>query len=211
MKRQWEGQPQKPIAILDLLYNKPMRTTSHFVGALVSSEQFVDLFVKLQGYFKDHKLDDVVELQGILSLHITLYYLGDHLDVNEKNRLIDDAVRLSPSPSAIPTLEVGYFGKPAKPRVCYVGCPPNAKLSEINQFFTTKYDHANITENQLEFVPHISLFRISDPNIYEPHRIAVDKLISDALQTIEYGNLIEGTYLFQVNSLFHPEIQVAIR
>jgi 2'-5' RNA ligase len=144
-------------------------------------------------------------------LHITLYYLNERLSENEKAQILIDTASLTLRRNAIPELASGYFGEPGKARVCYLGCPSNDKLEEINQFFAAKYDYSQIPENQLKFVPHISLFRISDPDAYEPHKDAVDALMNKELTAISCDSLVQGVYLFRVNSLFHPEIQIPIR
>lgn len=111
---------------------------------------------------------------------------------------------------SISGLKGSYFGEPGKERVCYIGCAENERFKETNQFFAKKYGYSEIPENQLAFVPHISLFRIHNPDAYAPHKAEVDVLISKAIQTMGQDFLLQGVHLYQVSSLFHPEIQIAI-
>jgi 2'-5' RNA ligase len=188
-----------------------MQTTSHFIGISLDSSKFTDLFVDLQKYFRSHDLEGAIEFQNILSLHITLYYLESSLAENEKVQLSQDASEISSDGAlSISGLKGSYFGEPGKERVCYIGCAENEKFKEINQFFAKKYRYSQIPENQLAFVPHISLFRIHNPDAYAPHKLAVDALISKATQAIDHDSLIKGVRLFQVSSLFHPEVQIPI-
>ena len=188
-----------------------MQTTSHFIGISLDSSKFTDLFVDLQKYFRSHDLDGATELQNILSLHVTLYYLESSLAENEKVQLLQDASEISSDGAlSIYGLKGSYFGEPGKERVCYIGCAENEKFKEINQFFAKKYGYSQIPENQLAFVPHISLFRINNPDTYAPHKAEVDALISKAVRTIDQDYLLQGVHLYQVSSLFYPEVQIPI-
>jgi 2'-5' RNA ligase len=189
-----------------------MRVTSHFIGVHLSSNRFADLFVDLQRYFRSHGLEDAVEFQNILSLHITLHYLGASITDSEKARILEDIASLSSDRTpTLSGLTSGYFGDLGSERVCYLGCKQNDELEGINRFFAEKYNYSGIPENQLKFVPHISLFRINDPDLYAPHRAKVDVLINSSMRAIDYGSLADGIRLFQVSSLFHPEIQIPVR
>jgi 2'-5' RNA ligase len=175
------------------------------------SSKFTDLFVDLQKYFRGHDLEGAIELQNILSLHITLYYLERSLAEDEKTQLLQDASDMSLDVAmSISGLKGSYFGESGKERVCYLGCAGNEKFKEMNQFFTEKYRYSQISENQLAFVPHISLFRIHKPETYALHKAEIDTLISKAVQAIDHDSLIKGVRLFQVSSLFHPEVQIVI-
>jgi 2'-5' RNA ligase len=165
----------------------------------------------LQKYFKEHDLEKAVEFQNILSLHITLYYLDKEIDAANKEQLVADIASLAESKDfTLSGLKVRYFGEPGKERVCYIGCADNSTLTETNAFFAEKYSLNQIPENQLSFVPHISLFRISDPDSFTPHRTAVDEIINRNIQSIDTSSLVTGPHLFQVSSLFRPEVQIAL-
>jgi 2'-5' RNA ligase len=188
-----------------------MQTTSHFIGIALDSSHFTDLFVDLQKYFRSQDLEGAIEFQNILSLHITLYYLEASIEEEEKAQILKDISDMSSGKAlSISGLRGSYFGEPGKERVCYLSCAPNKKFEELNQLFAKKYDRSQIPENQLTFVPHVSLFRINNPDAYAPHKEEVDKLISKTIQTIGQDSFSQGVYLFRVSSLFHPEIQIAI-
>lgn len=189
-----------------------MQTTSHFVGLKLDSSKFVDLFIRLQKYINEHELQDSIVLQNILSLHITLYYLDSHLDEYERLRLLQDIAKISSNGLPdISKLKIDYFGEPDKERVCYLGCESNDTLTTINEYFTKQYQYSQIPENKLAFVPHVSLFRIQDSTAYSPHKIEVDKLINKTIIALGYSSLVEGLHLFQVNSIYRPEIQIPVQ
>jgi 2'-5' RNA ligase len=189
-----------------------MQTTSHFIGVSLDSKYFVNTFIALQRYFKEHDLEKAVEFQNVLSLHITLYYLDKELTGSEKEQLQADIASLRTSKEFVLTgLKASYFGEPGKERVCYVGCAENEVLRDINKYFAEKYKFDQIPENQLSFVSHISLFRITDSGAFASHRAAVDEIINATIESIETDELVTGLHLFQVSSLFHPEIQIALQ
>ena len=107
-------------------------------------------------------------------------------------------------------LKTCYFGEPGKERVCYVGCAKNEVLRDTNKYFAEKYKFDQIPENQLSFVSHISLFRITNSDAFASHRTAVDEIINANIESIETDELVTELHLFRVSSLFHPEIQISI-
>jgi 2'-5' RNA ligase len=173
-----------------------MHTTSHFIGVSLHSSLFADLFVELQGYFRSHDLEGAIEFQNILSLHITLYYLESSIETKEKARILKDISDISATDTlSISDLKTSYFGEPGKERVCYLGCVRNEEFEELNQLFAQKYSCAQIPENQL---------------VFAPHKQKIDTIISKAVQIVDLEHAITGLQLFRVNSVFRPEIQVAI-
>ena len=65
-----------------------MKITSHFIGIKINSRAFVDLFVKLQQYLRDNNAEQVIELQDIHSLHVTLYYLQKEILLSPNNIVV---------------------------------------------------------------------------------------------------------------------------
>ena len=189
-----------------------MQITSYFIGVKLDSAQFVDLFIALQRYFQSHNIDQSVVLQNILSMHITMYYLDAGLGMDEETQLIDDASRLSIKyrDLSITELKVGHFGAKDDYRVCYLNCLPGGIFSEINQYLTGTYGHDHIPENQFEFVPHISLFRIVDVAIYQEHKDAIESLIGNHIKDIDVSTLAKDIRLYKVCSLYRPEIQIEL-
>lgn len=99
-----------------------MQTTSHFIGLSLGSRYFVDTFIELQKYFKEHGLEKAVEFQNVLSLHITLYYLDNEITASDKEQIVADITSLSESKDfKLDGLKASYFGEPGKERVCYNG------------------------------------------------------------------------------------------
>lgn len=193
------------------LYNACMHATSHFIGISLDSSLFADLFVDLQTYFSGHGMESTVEFQNPLSPHVTLYYLEDSIEPGQKSQILEDISDASATNRlTISDLKANYFGEPGQERVCYLGCARDTKLEELHQFFVQKYNRPQIPENQLTFVPHISLFRIRDPEAYALHKEKIDAIIHTGAQIIDTKHAITGLRLFRVNSLFHPEIQIAI-
>jgi 2'-5' RNA ligase len=180
-----------------------------FIGLSLDSARFADLFIDLHTHFKDHSLEDAIVFQNPLSLHITLYYLESLTNDAEKAQIVQEALDMSSDGTLkVAQLHLAYFGESGSERVCYLGIQRNTACKKIHEFFAEKYNYTEGSENQLAFVPHISLFRINDPEAYAPHKEAVDRLIHSAIEAIECKDLAKSVHLYQVNSSFQPEIQI---
>lgn len=186
-----------------------MIITSHFIGIKINSRIFVDFFVKLQQYLKDHKAEQAIELQNIHSLHITLYYLQDEIPVQERSDIKKTISALTKShKDLIITIgNIAYFKKAGTDWLGYVECFQAQELTLLNNRLAKKYQKYQILENQYMYIPHISLFRVKNHKLFVLHKEGIDKIIKRQLDKINKVNLFEGFYLFEVNSKFHPEIQ----
>ncbi|MEK7570843.1 MAG: hypothetical protein AAB553_01085 [Patescibacteria group bacterium] len=189
-----------------------MQITSYFIGIVLENAPFVTLFVRLQQYIKKHKLEDAVLLQNILSLHISLYYFDATLTEDQKKAVKEDAEHLSLMHE---TLEVSpikgsYFNKGTNNTLCYITCSQTEVLEKLHSFFTKKYLSPNVPENQYAYIPHLSLFTILDSDKYAQHKKAVDQIIIEEIELLKKYSLVKDIQLFQVNSLFSPEIQIPV-
>lgn len=189
-----------------------MQITSYFVGLVIESAPFVSLFVQLQQYIKKHKLENAVVIQNILSLHISLYYFDTTLTEEQKNFIKEDAEHLSSVHKlrTISPTQVSYFNNGSKDTLCYLSCSPTEILEEMHSFFAKKYLYTNVPENKYSYIPHLSLFTILDSATYAPHKKDVDHIITEELTSIKEHAIVKDIQLFQVNSLFSPEIQIPI-
>lgn len=57
-----------------------MNLTSHFLGITLENKIFNELFSSLKEYLAENNIKNIIELQNLSSLHITLYYFGKKLD-----------------------------------------------------------------------------------------------------------------------------------
>ncbi len=187
-----------------------MEITSHFISIKINTSPFVDLFVNLQRYLDINDLISSIALRDIHSLHITLYYLPkeispEELDAIQKN--ISDLTSTYKNFS-ITSGDITFFTKNNLDSLCYITCPQADKLKEINSQLATQYKKNEIIDNQYNYIPHMLLFKILDQNLFIKHKDTINNIIKQDLQKISNANLFQGFFLFEVNSNFHPEIQL---
>lgn len=190
-----------------------MNITSHFIGLSFYCTQFVDLFVHLQKYFDTNGLENAIEFQNILSLHITLYYLGNTVTRENESAIAKEVSIISSKYKDITILPLksSYFTNNTKNLLCYLSCSQKETLEEINRFFAGKYNFVKASENQYPYIPHITLFKILNSDVYTLHKAKIDEIINHETSLIDSEHLIKGIHLFQVNSNFHPEIQLLVK
>lgn len=177
-----------------------MKVTSYFIGLEVRSQVLADLFVDLYEYFDECGCLDIVEFQNPLSVHITLYYLDKLID----EKLVQDGLRDVEGKFELD--ELGDFDG----QIFYLtGAGLDGLKTEFERY---KVLFSNeVLENGLEFVPHVTLFRVLDKKSFEGVRKGVVLLVKDFLGHLGARNASEGRVsLYKVNSSFRPELQVKI-
>jgi len=187
-----------------------MIATSYFVGLLLDNTKFENLFLNLNKYININNIQDTVLLQNKSSLHITLYYFKEDLDENEKNNIKADIKNINENLSSIKICLINYFFIKNKKILCYLECSNKEKLKAINNYFSKKYMHSDVPENSYSFVPHVSLFKIKNNEIFEQHQQNIEQIITKELRLINNSRLFESINLFMVNSQTEPEIQIPI-
>lgn len=189
-----------------------MKITSHFIGIKINSRAFVDLFVQLQQYFKDNDVEQGIELQNIHSLHVSLYYLQKEISPKEQNNIKNTITTLAKSHKnfVLTSNCVAYFKKAETDYLGYIECSQVQELTVLNSQFAKKYKKGQILENQYAYIPHISLFRVMNHKLFISHKKSINNIIEQQLNNINNENLFQGFYLFEVNSKFHPEIQLTV-
>jgi 2'-5' RNA ligase len=189
-----------------------MQISSYFVGVLLDSSQFVDLFVKLQRYIEKRNLQNCLQLHNILSLHISIYYFEEKLDKKTLAVIMKDLSGISSQyrQLKISVSEIKYFENNLGKRLCYLDCSPKYELKNINKYFAVRYKRNKILANQFSYIPHVSLFNILDPKKYNNYRKQIDQIIKEELKLINQANIFKSFNIFKVNSFFHPEIQIPL-
>lgn len=177
-----------------------MKTTSHFIGIQLKASYLADLFVELYDYF-NHK-NGIIEFQNPNSFHITIYYLPSSIDYKK-------FVKLDSINTKITLNDIGYFGPKGKEIICYL---TNNNLDFLEEEFN-KYKELfpnDVSENDLDFVAHATLFRIKDSARYNIHKSEVDEIINKHLLKISSTDLYEDILLYKVNSNYRPELQLPV-
>lgn len=186
-----------------------MKPTSHFLGICLKSKIYEKFFIELQEYFKKNKIADAIEMQNILSLHITLYYFGPNIK-SIKTDLTKSLSLLRKNRLVIHPTTQSYFSQNGNSTVCYL-TPSNINfLGKLNKEIDRKYHLDKIVENTYSFVPHITIFRIIDHKKFNAHKKNVNYIVNKFLSKNKKGNTFNGFHLYEVNSKFKPEIQTRV-
>lgn len=186
-----------------------MKPTSHFLGISLKSKPYEKLFVELQEYFKKNKIDNAIEMQNILSLHITLYYFGSNINPI-KTDLAKNLSTLRKNKVVIRPIAQNYFSQNGNNTVCYLN-PSNIKtLEKLHKEIDRTYNLDKVVENTYPFTPHITLFRINNKR-FNKHKKNIDHIVNKFLSKNEGGNTFNGFYLYKVNSKFKQEFQTRIK
>lgn len=177
-----------------------MKATSYFIGLEVWSEVLTDLFVNLYEYFDECGCLDIVEFQNPLSIHITLYYLDKLID----EKLVQDGLR-----DVVGKFELDEL-RDFDGRIFYLtGSGLDGLKTEFERYKGLFPNE--VFENELEFVPHVTLFRVLDKKRFEEVRKGVGLLVKEFLGDLGVRSVSEGRVsLYKVNSSFRPELQVKI-
>ena len=103
-----------------------MNVTSHFIGIKIKSRLFVDMFVALQQYIKENNLEQIIELQNILSLHITLYYLKKDIFPEERGNIKQTLSHINNRHKDFKIVleKVSYFKNEGRNYLGYISCSP---------------------------------------------------------------------------------------
>ncbi|OIP53463.1 hypothetical protein AUK10_02385 [Candidatus Gracilibacteria bacterium CG2_30_37_12] len=186
-----------------------MQTTSHFIGLKLKIGILSDLFVRLQTVLGDDFT--ALEFQNILSLYITLFYLPKELSSREINKIREILPNLSVSSldSGLQGLE--YFGNIDTQKLCCL-IPNATQLTVWNALLRKTFpEYLHISDNSYPvFVPHITLFKIRNGDIFHLMCEALEFIIKEEIEKLSSVNIYESVGIFAVNSKFHPEIQVEL-
>jgi 2'-5' RNA ligase len=175
-----------------------MNPTSHFIAISLKTEPLSNLFVDL---FKLLNSSNSVIFQNPNSAHITLYYLPQKINQPLIQPHIPDIT------NPIQLTSIGYFQKQKEDYVCYLTSPSLDSLEKHFQKLKTSLPN-QVPENHLTFTPHMTLFKITNPQKFKSYKAKVKKIIQNHLTDLSKINLNNGTHLYKVNSNFTPELQV---
>lgn len=187
------------------------KLTSMFVGILLDRSIFFDLFAKLNGYLKKNNLRSDIILQDVNSLHLTLYYLDNHLlkEEQEKVQLLVGRLRKNLQNLKLNITSFNYFYDQGKRSLCYFECNNNKRLTAVNKILKSNLPNS-VLENTYNFVPHITLFKIKDYLSFNKHKKNLEKILIDFSKEIGNGNIFKSVDIFKVDSTKEPELQILL-
>lgn len=186
-----------------------MNPTSHFLGTTLNNKLFSGLFNSLQKYLKENNIENIIELQNLSSLHITLYYFGKELDSSTLINIRADLKSLNNNIFPIYINQVHFFQKKSKDYLCYLSPLEIVKLSEINLTLKNKYLN-DIEDNNYSYIPHITVFKIKNFSIYKDHEESILSIINSHLEKIKTKNSFKEFNFYSVDSNHSPQEQKII-
>ncbi|MBP6981608.1 hypothetical protein KBB25_02435 [Candidatus Gracilibacteria bacterium] len=182
-----------------------MIPTSHFLGFSIPPPAFADMYVGLQKILG--KGGDIVEFQNPLSSHINVGYFSDTLPENPEKIL----EKYDKKEIEISFTRVGMFGGIENPKVYFLSPDQTDILSTFQKgFFRIYPDLSNFLENKLEYVPHMTIFRVNDQIRFLQKKDQVDRFLDDFLLGISKILFPAKLTVFMVHSNFSPEIQIPL-
>ena len=177
--------------------------TSHFIGLKLKENAFLKLFLQLKKYISENSLQKALYLVDPQTLHITLYYLDKSLSPREiffiKNFL--------ESHQEIFFISIGalrFFSEKKILKVGYIPLLNNQNFSALNHILKENIVHNHIIDNSFDSIFHCTLFRIQNPTLFMKHQENIEKIINIFVSE-KNKVLVEGMYLYGVDSTFHPE------
>lgn len=184
------------------------KITSKFVGILLDQNLFVNLFARLKNYLDKNDLIDKVILSNTNSIHLTLYYLDAELSLEENKRLqfLIDELRKDFKSLELNVTSFNYFYDQEKERIAYFETNNAEKLEKINQIFRLSFPN-KVLDNQYNFIPHVTLFRVVDPASFKKHKENLEKIFISYIDEIKGKNLFKSIHIFEVDSTKQPEQQ----
>jgi 2'-5' RNA ligase len=183
--------------------------TSHFIGVSLDSSLFASLFDKLSCYIEEYHLAGSIELQRSNSLHITLYYLPsdlsgrDMIHYREYLNSVQQDIEFWIS-------DIGYFSREDSPYILYI-LPSNIEYFQSqNTALASIFACGNIRDNQFTYIPHMTILRILDPDVFAMHRASIKNMIRRSIELLSRESLRYSIDLYRVDSRIHPELQERI-
>lgn len=190
---------------------RDFKLTSIFIGILLDKSAFFNLFAQLNEYLKKNNLLSSIILQDVNSLHLTLYYLDNHLlkEEQEKVQLLIGRLRKNLQNLKLNITSFNYFYDQGKQSLCYFECNNDKRLTAVNKILKSNLPNS-VLENTYNFVPHITLFKIKGYSFFKKHKKNLEKILVDFSKEIGNGNIFKSVDIFKVDSTKEPELQILL-
>ena len=185
-----------------------MKKTSHFIWIELKSQLFVNVYNKIYEYIKINNIENIVTLQNILSIHITLYYLEKNLNKTDKIIIKKDISKLDLEKD-IYVSWFDYFLRKWNKLVLYFTPKTDLDFKCIRDKFHNKFNRNKVYDNSFDFLPHITFLKINNSDIFEKHITNIENILKKEIYKLTDENINSNkAYLYSVNSKFKEEIQI---
>lgn len=189
-----------------------MQPTSHFLATSLQTAVFTDLLVSLQRFCKEQRIEDCIELQNPLSLHITIYYLDAELTDYEHATIpiLLNKWRSTYSNSSVRIGGHNFFFVNEQPHFCFLVPRSTCDLGMIHNECAALMPNV-LPKNQFTYTPHITLFTVKDFLRYAAHSQAIEKILNEHIQVMSDIDVFANFHLYAVDSNYSPQIQIAVQ
>lgn len=186
--------------------------TSHFIGIKLKPSPFIPLFVNLQTYLLENDINSVIQLSNIHSLHVSLYYLDKNLTAKERNSVTNTIQEISQGKinKHIALSKFHFFKNGDIDILGYLTTNEDGLLTEINKSLAVKYQRNDIADNSYDYIPHVTLFRVLDSQIFSKYKSEIVNIVNKFISESSKINLYQEICLFEVCSKHSPEIQIPL-
>ena len=125
--------------------------------------------------------------------HLTLFFLGDFFDKDTIERFSEDFRKIEFLKIPFKFRSVGFFPNQMTPRVIWISPDEDAsrKIMDLRNVVGGILKTYGFNDEEREFIPHITLARVREPQIYRRY--------ADYLSSFS----IDGSYCFESLSLFN--------
>ena len=187
-----------------------MKTTSHFIWIELKSEIFESLYSKIQFFLRTKKLENILAFQNIETIHITLYYLDNNLNLQNINDIKNFIENINIKENIFIN-NFKYFYRENKEFLLYLKPESKIDFLEKRNILDNEFSDNSAINNDLDFIAHITFFKILDFQKYSDYKSEIEKIIYNELNKIEnIDTSTEKIYLYAVDSGFREELQVKI-
>jgi len=184
-----------------------MQITSCFIAVDLQIEKLKNLFLQIAKYLKSRSLEKDIILQNYDTSHITLYYLNKNCNYKTiKKELWNFKIN-----KQIFIEDFSYFYRYDKEFICYLKPSFSEDFSNYNIFFNWKYKDFWASDNDLVFIPHISLFKILDNKLFLIYKTEIENILKTEIEKLKELDINNYSIsLYWANSNFVPELQFKI-
>lgn len=97
------------------------------------------------------------------------------------------------------------------PSLLYLTPHTRLPLGDYRYEFHRKWQQVTAPDSAIPFVPHITVLKIQNPELFEVHRNNIEALIDTEIRTIQHLDVnARNIALYAVNSKFREEIQIPL-
>lgn len=172
--------------------------TSHFIGIQLSMDSLSELFFQIESYIENHALQNVICPVRSNTLHITLYYLDKTISKN-KRIFIKKFIKKQRIKTDLLLNNLSFFSHEKDFTIGYLTPSDFSYFRKLNSYLKENISHNHIIDNNFEYIPHCTIFRVKDSNHFIKHKKNIENIVDSYLEK-QIRISTDGLFLYGVNS-----------